>query len=306
MTRLWPSLVVVALLSSCISVDDFGTYWDKGFVDPTLSGTWQKLDSPSAGTVPGSSPAVWTFTRKDTSYSARAMNPVARGKVETRQFTARSLRVGDAVFLMLRDPEGKTGAIARYEFQGSTLRAYRLDGAAARLEKIGTLDDEAVRALAKTVEDSGFWHVQGEYARLGAGIGGSPGADGPAVLPGSSLPPADRPQQQAVTLFDVTQAREVGDKFFIAGVGYVAINGGGSVLAGMNRALDPFIELTISSRNDPVFTPCRSMLSPSEANKTAIRITGLGHYERRSGVNDRFLVIVLLDKLTDCRVVDRR
>src|SRR6516164_5745802 len=53
------------------------------------------------------------------------MNPVAPGKVDTRRFTVRSLRIGGAVFLMLRDPDSKNpGAIEGYEVQGQTLRAY--------------------------------------------------------------------------------------------------------------------------------------------------------------------------------------
>ena len=60
-----------------------------------------------------------------------------------------------------------------------------------------------------------------------------------AVRPGSSLPREGAPLQQVITLFEVSQQRVVGSQFFVAGVGYVAFNGGGSTLAGLNRALDP-------------------------------------------------------------------
>src|SRR4051794_17207210 len=72
-----------------------------------------------------------------------------------------------------------------------------------------------------------------------------------AVRPGSTLPLEGAAQQQAITLFEVSQQRRVGKQFFIAGVGYVAFNGGGTIQAGANRALDPFIELTIANRKDP-------------------------------------------------------
>jgi hypothetical protein len=46
-----------------------------------------------------------------------------------------------------------------------------------------------------------------------------------AVRPGSSLPQAGASQQQTITLFEVSQQRRVGRRFFVAGVGYVAFNG---------------------------------------------------------------------------------
>jgi hypothetical protein len=58
-------------------VDDFGAYWDKGFVDPALTGTWQNAGSPVADPGATAAPAVWMFTPMDTSYAARAMKPAA-------------------------------------------------------------------------------------------------------------------------------------------------------------------------------------------------------------------------------------
>src|SRR5258705_7131195 len=72
-----------------------------------------------------------------------------------------------------------------------------------------------------------------------------------AVRPGSTLPREGASQQQVITLFEVSQERSVGKQFFIAGVGYVAFNGGGSTLARSNRALAPFREITMSDRRHP-------------------------------------------------------
>ena len=308
MHRLWPCLAAV-LVSSCIQVADFGTYWDRGVIDPALDGTWRKVEGMVHDGDPGPLPAAWTFRKSGANYAVRAMSPGAQGRVDSRQFTARSLRVGPALFLMLRDPEGRSpGLIERYEVDGATLRAYRLDKNAAAID---VFDDGAFRMLAKAADDPMAWRSHGEYRKLtAAGDGGNATAQpqpGPlAAPPGSSLPPPDRPQQQVVTLFDITQQRDVDTRFFVAGVGYVSINGGGSVLAGMNRALDPFIELTIANGRDPVLTSCRALLTPASLATHAIRIGGMGRFTRLPGVNDRQLVVVHLDTLSDCTLVPRR
>jgi len=193
---------------------------------------------------------------------------------------------------MLRDPDGGSpGFLERYEVQGTTLRAYRLD--AAKDVSFYALDDTAVRELYGLAGSRDKWRLHAEYKKLAAAVG-------------SSLPPENRPQLQTVTLFDVNQQREVESQFFIAGVGYVAINGGGSTLAGMNRALDPFIELTIADRRDPVLKACRALLVPSSLAGHAIRISGSGTFTRHPGVNDRQLVVVRLETLSNCTLVDRR
>ena len=127
-----------------------------------------------------------------------------------------------------------------------------------------------------------------------------------AVRPGSTLPPADAPQRQAITLFEVSQQRDVDKQFFIAGVGYVAINGGGSTLAGYNRALDPFIELTIADRNDPALTTCRDLLVPASFAGNAVRISGSGNVASLPGVQSRQLVVVRLLTIAECTLVPRR
>jgi hypothetical protein len=127
----------------------------------------------------------------------------------------------------------------------------------------------------------------------------------PAASPGSSLPREGRPQQQVLTLFEFSQQRDVGAQFFVAGVGYVSINGGGSILAGMNRALDPFVELTIAGRQDPMWPACRELLVPASFVDQALRIGGTGTFQRHPGVDGRQLVVLRLDKLSECKLVPR-
>jgi hypothetical protein len=40
--RLWLSLIAIPL-TSCIPVEDFGTYWDKAVPDTRLEGNWKRV-----------------------------------------------------------------------------------------------------------------------------------------------------------------------------------------------------------------------------------------------------------------------
>jgi hypothetical protein len=127
-----------------------------------------------------------------------------------------------------------------------------------------------------------------------------------AVRPGSTLPREGASQKQAITLFELSQQRDVGKQFFIAGVGYVAFNGGGTTLAGYNRALDPFIELTIADRRDPALTACRALLVPASFVDNAVQISGSGHFAALPGVFTRQLAVVRLETFSGCKLVPRR
>ena len=127
-----------------------------------------------------------------------------------------------------------------------------------------------------------------------------------AVRPGSTLPKQGAAQSQVITLFAVSQQRDVGEQFFIAGVGYVRFDGGGTTLAGANRALDPFIELTIADRQDPMLHACRALLVPASFAANAVEISGNGYFAALPGVQSRNLAILRLDSISDCKLVARR
>jgi hypothetical protein len=126
-----------------------------------------------------------------------------------------------------------------------------------------------------------------------------------AVRPGSSLPREGASRQQVITLFEVSQQRAVGSQFFIAGVGYVAYNGGGSIFAGPNRKLDPFVELTVANRHDPELEACRALLVPASFANNAVRISGTGYAAALPGVNQRQLVVLRLETISGCQLVPR-
>jgi len=46
MRRFCVCLIAVVILTSCTRVEDFGAYWNRGFVDAALQGSWKKLGLP--------------------------------------------------------------------------------------------------------------------------------------------------------------------------------------------------------------------------------------------------------------------
>jgi hypothetical protein len=182
-------LVAVLGLSSCTEVKDFGLYWDKGFIDPALEGSWKKLGQPGKNrdSVPG--PDLWRFTRNGSSHSLQSINPVdetARPDVVERQkadneerVSVRTLRIGKHLFLMQRGPAGQgVSGIVRYDVQRGTLQEYWTDNGAVveflmakhptakNIKKavgpgvsvvIDTFDDEVFRVLSEIADNPAYW-----------------------------------------------------------------------------------------------------------------------------------------------------
>jgi hypothetical protein len=128
------------------------------------------------------------------------------------------------------------------------------------------------------------------------------------VQPGKSLTSIvdDRKDRQVVTFFQVTEVRALEKATFISGSGYVEIKGGGTYFSGMNRAQDPFIDLTITTPDVPVFQGCRELLTAETLTQNAIAIGGNGYFLSMPGIKGRSLGIVRLDTVTRCDVVPRR
>ena len=336
--RLWPSLIAACALWSCTSVGDFGAYWDKGTLDPALEGTWHKV--PQA-TQDGSSGrlsfATWRFTRNGSSYTAHASDAIGGASADgdsdkVRDLAARTLRIGTGRFLMLRNPVGDaTGLFVRYDIrydtQGTTLREYWLESDAAleyldarspratsianadmgRQVVIKTFDDEAFRVLTEMVGHPPYWRLNAEYRKASAGSAntGSTNKDWTselAVPPGSSLPPPGSPQRLSVALLSVSQQREVGSQLFIAGTGSVILGTGGTVFAGPNRDQRPFLEVTIANPGDPVMTKCRALLVPASFKDQGVQITGTGQFQSMDGTQGRYLGVVRLETVSECKL----
>jgi hypothetical protein len=197
MKRLWLCIVCSMVLASCISVDDFGAYWDKGVVDPALEGSWKKLGLPGEDrdSIPG--PDELRFTKNGASYSIQAINPIdpasepdlaAEMKRDNEHvMSARTLRIGRQRLLMERDAVSPgDGILTRYEVRGGTLNEYWLDNDAAvdfleqrhpgarnirrntgegRYVEIATFDDEVFRILSEFVDDPAHWILICQYRR---------------------------------------------------------------------------------------------------------------------------------------------
>jgi hypothetical protein len=199
MKRFWPWLVAVLALSSCTGVEDFGLYWDKGFIDPALEGSWRKLGLPGEDPNHMPGPDLWRFKRNGSSYSLQGINPIdqtaepdiiERQKADNEQrMSARTLRVGKHLFLMQRDPggQGKSSAIERYDVQRGTLREYWMNnGAAVDFLKakhptaknikrnvgegeyvvIDTFDDEVFRVLSEIADNPAYWFLNCRYQKV--------------------------------------------------------------------------------------------------------------------------------------------
>ena len=122
-------LIYVLLLCSCTTVEDFGIYWDKGFHDPSLEGSWKKIGVPGQhiDDTPGSDQLL--FTKDGASYAMQSINPIdstlpddvaeQRKKDNAGRVAVRSLRIGRSVFMMIRGYDSKpNGMIERYEIKG--------------------------------------------------------------------------------------------------------------------------------------------------------------------------------------------
>jgi hypothetical protein len=171
------SLCIAAMLVtvSCIRVDDFGKYWDRGVVDPALEGTWKNIRLPASDLKP----EALRFTRTGTSYSMYADSDTPVGN-------ARTLLVGKRRLLMDRSRErNDDNYLWSYEIRGRTMSEYWFQGDAVleflrtrhpgaknihqgrdvELVEIGTFDDEVFRILSEVADNPTYWTLVRTYEK---------------------------------------------------------------------------------------------------------------------------------------------
>jgi hypothetical protein len=198
MNKFCACLVAVLVMTSCTPVEDFGPYWDKGFVDPALAGSWKKIGLPGEDmdSIPGAD--VLQFTKDGSSYLQYMINPIDLTKPaddieqqkadNAKAMSARTLRIGKHLFLMQREPGGKAkGYLVRYNINGGTLDEYFIDNGLAvdfllskhptakNIKKnvaegtyvvIGTFDNEVFQVLSEIADKPAYWFLECQYKKI--------------------------------------------------------------------------------------------------------------------------------------------
>ncbi len=191
--------LAVVFLSSCIPVDDFGSYWQKGYVDPALLGKWsvttpreddERKEARSVKVVVD----VFQVVNKKGIYQFDSLDEKDRQEKDYSPEPARSLKVGSYMFLM--EPDKKNlkkhrfikGYIRRYKLEGNVLQFCSLvpERTGAFLNKkypktknirrhvcigkcmwdgvnIKKLNDEVSKVLSDIPDTKEFWQCDSEY-----------------------------------------------------------------------------------------------------------------------------------------------
>ena len=128
------------------------------------------------------------------------------------------------------------------------------------------------------------------------------------IPPGESLKSKslDPRRTQVITFFQLDEMRAIDGAVFISGSGYAEINGGGTFFAGMNRKIDPYLELTVTAPESPEFRACQDVLDKQHLDQHAIALSGNGYFAAMPGIGDRRLGVFRLDSVSGCKLVPRR
>lgn len=163
------STFLCLLLTSCIIVEDIGTYWGSGEIDTSLQGSWSK-DSSGGGDC-------FSFIPDGSDYRV-----VENGKKE--EYLSRTLDLENSKFLMLRDMNSKY-LLIRYKVITDDLTIYMLDKTKKSdflrnypdsniifsndfflTATISHLNDESVSLLRAVASDEKYWSIQSERHRV--------------------------------------------------------------------------------------------------------------------------------------------
>ena|ERR1035437_4676986 len=129
--------LLVVLLSSCIPVEDFGSYWKKGTIDPALLGKWGKMiprdedDRKESRSVKTANEGGIQVADKGGTYQIDSLDEDERQKKDYAPVFARTLKAGRYTFLMAITKEGDakarvTKGLVRYKLEGDTFQQYHL------------------------------------------------------------------------------------------------------------------------------------------------------------------------------------
>jgi hypothetical protein len=187
-------LCLVLLLTSCLTVDvdDFGPYWDKGYVDVALLGKWGEIDPNDKNVIHAEILAengMYLFSDFDKSNESD----------DSKQDVGRTLKTGSYTYIMYGDKKAlingrlKKGFLWRYKIAENKIVLYGLNTDQMvkflkkkfpdekNLEKkpcnvkeekclfdglhVKKLDEEILRILADIPDTKEFWTYEGEIPR---------------------------------------------------------------------------------------------------------------------------------------------
>lgn len=179
----------IILLTSCIPVDDFGVYWNKGTVDANVTGKWEKMERHKKA-------EYVRITDEGGRYRIDTLDKKERAAKDYSPILARTLTAGKYTFFMAMDkkhgaahftPEG----LVRYEIHHGVLTEYNLvdrrmgkflsdefpharnitapkcrENCVYDSVKIRKLDAEVVEILAAIPDTKEFWTVSERWRRV--------------------------------------------------------------------------------------------------------------------------------------------
>ena len=177
--RKLPLMLLLLSLTSCIPVEDFGSYWEEAGKDPQLSGTWKVVAGENIGTSR-------RFVDAGDYYGHSGLN--AEGKLISvpegeAVLVVKTMAIGRYTFLAFSSaeptPDGKqSGVIFRYKIDGDNLelihnggpnlmrfvkknypRAVNIktnEGQPAYVE-IDTFDDQVAKIISAVPDTEVYW-----------------------------------------------------------------------------------------------------------------------------------------------------
>jgi len=151
-------------LMSCIQVEDFGVYWDKGLVDPQLYGAWLPEKENVSECI--------AFAKNANDYTLQLG--------EGEALTIRSLLVGKHRFMMMKKTrDSQDGQLIRYTVSRDSFDLYQLNPneeadfkkryphSAVDIENgtatIHMLDKEMLDLIEKVADEPNYWVLMKTY-----------------------------------------------------------------------------------------------------------------------------------------------
>lgn len=170
-------ILAVLFLSSCIWVDDFGEYWDKGEVDAALEGKWMLEEAKQLAQKQNNS--YFRFEKRSKEYRFEA---IGKNVKDDATVSVRSVHAKHYHFMMARKEKSgqmTTQGLVRYAVKGDVMTIYEphtvyvmewvkknrpkstafKDGGSAKggFVSIATLTPEALSVLDAVPDDERYW-----------------------------------------------------------------------------------------------------------------------------------------------------